>query len=132
MNSVIKKFIEENITLIESNEWKHVFLNWYILSYDIWPDTEKFIEFLEILSDAGVEPYMEDRQAVLFDTLVYYMEQLKMDKFNEHHHVGRFSLLNKLNSTLGYTEKEVHKIMDEAAEKLGLQYTNYYGGGYTW
>lgn len=132
MNYFIKKFIEENITLIDANEWEHVFRNWYDLSDDIWPNTETFIEFIEILSDAGVEPYMEDRQAVLFDEILYYMERLKKDKFNEHHHVGRFSVLNRLHSTLGYTEEEVHKIMDKAAEKLGLQYTDYYGGGYTW
>ena len=60
------------------------------------------------------------------------MEQMKNDKFNDQHHIGRFSLINKLHSQLGYTDAEVHKIMNEAAKELDLHYTNYYGGGYTW
>ena len=133
MNSFIKKFIENYINIIEANEWEHVFLNWYNLAEDIWPDTEVFIEFIEMLSDAGIDPDMDRRHDVLYDEIVWLMQNaMKDDKFNDHHHIGRFSMMNKLHSTLGYTDEEVHKIMDEVAKTLNLSFTNYYGGGYTW
>ena len=99
---------------------------------DIWPDTETFTEFIEMLSEAGIEPDMTKRHDVLYDEILYHMEDMKKDKFNDHHHIGRFSLINKLHSQLGYTDSEIHRIMDEVANELGLRYTNYYGGGYTW
>lgn len=132
MNSFIKKFIENYINLIEYGEWEHVFLNWYNLAADIWPDEETFSEFVSMLNDVGIEPDMSKRYDVLYDEILYHMEDMKKDKFNDHHHIGRFSLINKLHSLLGYTAEEVHKIMDEAAKELGLRFTNYYGGGYTW
>ena len=132
MNSFIKKFIENYINIIEYGEWEHVFLNWYNLAADIWPDTETFIEFIEMLSNAGIEPDMNARHDVLYDELLYHMDDMKKDKFNNNHHITRFSLRNRLHSYLGYTDEEVHKIMDEAAKELGLRYTNFYGGGYTW
>ena len=129
MNSFIKKFIENYINIIEANEWEHVFLNWYNMAEDIWPDTEVFIEFIEMLSDAGIDPDMDKRHDVLYDELLYMMETAKK---GDEPHIGRFTLMNKLHSTLGYTDEEVHKIMDEAAKSLNLRFTRYYGGGYTW
>ena len=131
MNSFIKKFIENYINIIEYGEWKHVFLNWYNLAADIWPDDETFSEFIDMLRNAGIEPDMNARHDVLYDEIIYTMEDTKKDKFDEHH-IGQFYLINKLHSQLGYTNEEVHKIMDEVAKELGLRYTAYYGGGYTW
>ena len=132
MNSFIKKFIENYIDIIEYGEWEHVFLKWYNLAADIWPDTETFLEFIDLLKDASIEPDMTKRHDVLYDEILYHMEQMKNDKFNYHRHVGRSSLMNELHSQLGYTTEEVYTIMDESAKKLGLSYTTYYGGGYTW
>ena len=134
LNSFVKRFIEEHLSIIEDNDWKDVFSNWYnfVEANDIWPD-DVFVKFIDTLDTAGIHVDLNARHDVLYDKILYYMEELKKDKFNGVHHIGRFSLINRLASLLGYTDSaDVHKIMNEVAESLGLRYTDYHGGGYTW
>lgn len=138
MTQFIQKFIEHNIQLIEDNKWDEVFLNWYNDADDVWPGDIEFEEFMNILDSADIEPNMFSRYQVLYDELVWMMENAKKDAVlwattsTGAHHLGRFSLINRLHSLLGYTAEEVHKIMDDAASSLNMRYTDFYGGGYTW
>lgn len=129
MTHFIQKFIEKNINLIEDNKWDEVFLSWYNDAKEIWPDDTEFEEFMNILESADIKPNMFSRYHVLYDELVWMMENAK--KSNERH-IERFYMINKLNSLLGYTAVEVHKMMDDAASSLNMRYTEYFGGGYTW
>ena len=93
---------------------------------------------MNILESADIKPDMFSRYHVLYDEIVWIMEHAKNDVHrsyttsNGKHHIGRQAIINRLNTQLGYTDKEVYKIMDEAASSLDMNYTDYYGGGYTW
>ena len=139
MTQFIQKFIEKNIDLIDANKWDEVFLNWYNDAEKIWPAAElEFEEFMNILDSADIKPDMFSRYHVLYDEIVWMMENAKKDVVmgyttsNSGNHIGRFSIINQLHTKLGYTDEEVHKIMDDAASSLNMRYTEYYGGGYTW
>ena len=138
MTQFTQKFIEKNVDLIDDNKWDEVFLNWYNAAEEVWPDEAEFDEFISILDSADIKPDMFSRYHVLYDELVWMMENAMKDvvlgytTLSGEHHVGRFSMINNLNSLLGYTAQEVHKIMDDAASSLNMRYTDYYGGGYTW
>ena len=138
MTHFIQKFIEKNINLIEDNKWDEVFLNWYNETEEIWPAEIEFEEFMDTLDYADIKPDIFARYHVLYDEIVWMMEHAKKDVLMGYttssgaHHVGRFSLMNRLHTKLGYTDEEVHKIMDDAAKSLNMRYTEYYGGGYTW
>ena len=102
------------------------------------PSEIEFKELMNILDSADIKPDMFSRYHVLYDEIVWIMENAKKDVLMGYttssgaHHVGRFSLINRLSTTLGYTTEEVHKIMDDAASSLNMRYTDFYGGGYTW
>lgn len=138
MTQFIQKFIEKNIDLIEDNKWDEVFLNWYNEAEEIWPAEVEFEEFMNILDSADIKPNMFSRYHVLYDEIVWIMENAKKDVVmgattsHGRPHIGRFSTINKLYTKLGYSDEEVHKIMDDAASSLNMRYTEYYGGGYTW
>lgn len=132
MNSYIKNFIENNISLIEENKWAKIFINWYNSAEDVWPDEDVFKEFIQIMMDAGITPDWDTRQDLIYSEILYYMEKLKDENFNANNHIGRATIAYKLHSALGYTEKELYKMMDDAAKELNLKFTLFYGGGYTW
>lgn len=138
MTEFIQKFIEKNIDQIEDNEWDKVFLNWYVDSEEIWPDHIQFEEFINILESADIKPDMFSRYDVLFDEIVWILQNAMKDvalsysKSASDYHIGRLTIINNLNSKLGYTTEEVLKIMDEAAKSLNMSYNNHSGGEYTW
>ena len=133
MTEFIKEFIEENIHFIEQGEWRYVFLNWYNNAEDIWPDdSDEFKQFISILLDAGIDPVLDEIESVLYDEIEIMMDAEKNSFMNPNHHISIFQVTNKLNSRLGYNEQDIKKIMNNIASKLGMRYTDYYGGGYTW
>lgn len=133
MTEFIKEFIEENIHFIEHDEWEYVFLNWYNSAEDIWPDdNDEFKQFISILLDAGIDPALDKIESVLYDEIEFMMDAEKNSFLNTDHHISIFQVMNKLNSRLGYNEQDIKKIMNNIASKLGMRYTEYYGGGYTW
>ena len=138
MTHFIQKFIEKNIDLIDANKWNEVFLNWYNAAEEVWPAELEFEEFMDALEYAEIKPDMFSRYHVLYDELVWMMENAMKDVVMGYttssgaHHIGRSSLMNRLHTKLGYTDEEVHKIMDDAASYVKMRYTDFYGGGYAW
>lgn len=133
MNSFVKKFIENYINIIEYGEWEHVFLNWYNLAEEIWPDDELFREFVTILKDAELNPDLEARESVLYDDIEWlFQNYMKDTRFEDTRHVGFMTICGSLHSHLGYSYSEVKDIIKKVAKALNLKYTDYYGGGYTW
>lgn len=138
MTQFIQKFIEKNIELIEDNEWDKVFLEWYVDAEDIWPDNIEFEDFINTLESADIKPDMFSRYEVLFDEIVWILQNAMKDvalsysKSESDYHIKRSTIINNLNSKLGYTTEEVHTIMDEAAKSLNMSYIDYSGGEYTW
>ena len=129
MTTFIQKFIEKNIDLIDDNKWNEVFLNWYNDADDLWPnDKNEFEEFISILHDVDVEPDLNSAHSVIRGII----EDIIITEKNFTKHVSIFGIVNNLNSFLGHSEQDIKKIIDETATKLGLRYTEYYGGGYTW
>lgn len=131
MTQFIQKFIEKNIDLIENNKWDEVFLNWYNAAKEVWPAEIEFERFMDVLDSADIEPDMSSRYQVLYDEIVWLLENAKkrVVKGYTSIHIGRLSIINQLYTKLGYTDEDVDKIMDDAASSLNMRY---YGGGYTW
>ena len=132
MTQFIKKFIEKNIDLIEDNKWDEVFLNWYNDADNLWPDDkDEFKEFISLLHDADIEPDLNVADAVIKgiieDKIIVEKNTMLQTK-----HVSIFGIVNNLNSFLGHSEQDIKKIIDDTATKMGMRYTDYYGGGYTW
>ena len=132
MTQFIQKFIEKNIDLIEDNKWDEVFLNWYTYAYDLWPDDKnEFKQFISLLHDAGIELDLDVAHAVIKglieDTIIAEKNSILQTR-----HISIFGIVNNLNSFLGHSEQDIKKIIDETSTKLGMRYTEYYGGGYTW
>ena len=132
MTQHVQKFIERNIQLIENNEWEHVFLRWYNTAGEIWPDDDEFKEFISVLLESGVDPVLDSIYSVLYDEIEYMMTQERMSGLGGTHYVSVFGIINKLDSRLGYSELDIKKIMDDVANKYGMKYTDFYGGGYVW
>ena len=133
MTQFVKNFIEKNIQLIEEDKWRDVFLDWYHDSEDIWPnDEDHFKQFIRILSVAGVEPDLEVADTVIKGIIEDKIIVEKNSVLQNNHHVSIFTIIHDLNSFLGHDESQIMKIIEETATKLGMRYTEYYGGGYTW
>ena len=132
MTQFIQKFIEKNIDLIEDNKWKEVFLNWYNDADELWPgDSDEYKQFISILYDVNIEPDLDVAHSVIKDIIE---DKIIVEKNTmlQTKHVSIFGIINNLNSFLGHSEQDIKKIIDETAIKLGMRYTDYYGGGYTW
>lgn len=132
MTTFIKLFIEKHIQLIEDSQWQELFLRWYYEAEDLWPDDkDEFKQFISILHDVGIEPDLNVADAVIKGIIE---DKIIVEKNNmlQTKHVSIFGIVNNLNSFLGHSEQDIKKIIDETATKLGMRYTDYYGGGYTW
>lgn len=131
MTQFVKQFIEKNIELIEDDKWEEVFLSWYKDAEDLWPDdNDEFKLFISSLLDASVEPDLDIAHSVIRgiieDKIIAEKHSMLQTK-----HVSIFVIVNNLNSFLGHSEQEIKKIIDDIATKLGMRYTEYFGGGYT-
>ena len=85
---------------------------------------------LVVLLDAGVEPNLDIAHAVVRD-IIENKIIVEKNSMLQTKHVSIFGIVNNLNSFLGHSEQDIKKIIDETATKLGMRYTEYYGGGYT-
>ena len=133
MQQDVKKFIENNIEYIESNDWYSVFLSWYREAQHFWPsEDEYFNELLTVFKNSGIDVDFQVRHSILYDEIFKYMSNIKTKHFNDYHHVGQYTISNHITSALGYTDEQLYKIMDEAANNLNMEFSNYYGGGYIW
>ena len=135
MNNWVKEFVEQNIKLIENNEWNKVFAVWHYDAADLWmDDEEEFRQFINILGLADIEPNMDVRKDVLKSIIKGKMEYiLQHQEAQEYKNfIGVFGVINDLNSLLGYSTEEVQQFIDEVAKQLNLTPTDFYGKGYTW
>lgn len=134
MTKQVKTFIEDNIDLIETESWESLFDSWYDAEIDMWwelSDAAMFEEMVTILKSSGINIDLDKRSLVMTRILEH---ELKLEMNNVHSFpndfIGQGSILNRLNSYMGYTEEEVIQLMDRVAENLGLCATEFYGKGY--
>ena len=134
MTPFIKTFIEKNIALMEEGEWEHVFLNWYNIADDVWPDDSEFDELINILTNAKVDVDMNARYSVLFDEIDDMIEgYIKgYDPQYDKKHISCAHVASKLRSQLGYVYDDIEKIIVDVATKMHLIPNDYYGKGFTW
>lgn len=133
MTQFVKQFIEKHIQLIEDTRWGTLFLWWYHEAEDLCPDDkDEFKQFISILHDAGIEPDLHAAHSVIQGVIEDKIIVEKNSVLQSNKHVSIFTIVHDLTSFLGHTEQDIKKIIDETATKLGMRYTEYYGGGYTW
>ena len=69
MTDIVKQFIEENKDLIASNNWQTMFEAWmYSVTKKIYPDTEYFSEFIDVLQTAKIPVDFDARKMYLLNS----------------------------------------------------------------
>lgn len=130
----VAKFIEANINLIEKEDWQSVFLNWYTVAIEIWPDYEEFENFIDVLVEAGIEYDRNVLDSVVTNILESILLGLKdqeelMDDENTTHKIFYQSVINAMNSQLGYTMRDLRNMIHDVGIKHGMAEIS---GGLVW
>ena len=134
MKPFVAKFIESNIKLIEKEDWRSVFINWYTVAIEIWPDYEEFENFIDVLVEAGIEYDRNILDSVVTNILESILLGLKDqeelihdDKIN--HKIVYQSVINAMNSQLGYTMRDLLNMIHDIGIKHGMAEIS---GGLMW
>ena len=110
----VKKFIEDNITYIEQQDWETVWKNWYTLCDDYY--VEEFIEALES-ADIHID---EDSVKARMDIIEKNVEEIVSNMLLERNSIMPNRVVIKLNSWLGVPEDVMLKIIDHVCESKKL------------
>ena len=134
MTNSIKEFIEDNIDIIEDENWDEVIESWYEhFSSDFFCSDDYFIEFAEVLKTAGINFMMESENSRkefmsnLIDQILH--DELESVSFRGSDEVKKSDILMHIDCVLGFTEQELDKIMEDVAVniyKLEPDFTCFY------
>lgn len=120
MTDSIKKFIEENIDIIDDQNWEKLVEAWYEhFSSDFFCSDDYFTEFAEVLQAAGInfmtlsENARKEFMSNLIDQILH--EELESMSFRGKDEVKKFDILLDIDCYLGFTEQELDKIMEDVA-----------------
>lgn len=134
MKPFVAKFIESNIKLIEKEDWRSVFINWYTVALETWPDYEEFENFIDVLVEAGIEYDRNTLDSVVTNILESILLGLKdqaelihPDTIN--HKIMYQSVINAMNSQLGYTMGDLTNMIHDIGIKHGMAEVS---GGLMW
>lgn len=134
MKPFVAKFIEANIKLIEKEDWRSVFLNWYTVALETWPDYEEFENFIDVLVEAGIEYDRNILDSVVTNILESILLGLKDQEELIHddiiyHKIMYQSVINAMNSQLGYTMQDLTNMIHDIGIKHGMAEIS---GGLMW
>ena len=132
MNSFIKNFIENNIELIESEEWEKLFYIWIEQSsdYSIYDDS-LIHEFNSIIVQTRLitaEKCEEVRKRIVEKQVEKTIDSL-IDQRGFLSMISQKDIYNSILFSLGFSEKEFYTIIDDVIKnkfsgKLDLQISN--------
>ena len=123
MTDIVKQFIEENKDLIASNNWQTMFEAWmYSVTKKIYPDTEYFSEFIDVLQTAKIPVDFDARKNVLVEFIVDSINVVlnNRDEWNGDN-IPYDYLVSEPYSLLGYTKEHIKSFIPDAVTELNGQ-----------
>ena len=122
MTDVVKRFIENNIEEIDSDNWVKLFSSWYEdYAIDETEDSSRIREFFNILQDAGIldveNRSLTARKEIIADCCKNYIEKMKLIGESDVRLVG---FVNSLKSRLSLGLISLKTIFGETCDKQGL------------
>ena len=119
MTPRVKEFIEDHIEDIEKNNWTIVFDSWYreTSSDDFWDDVKQISELFSVLSTISVtkDSTTDARTDVISSYLHEIIENIQDANYNRVNNwiLKWDAILPKLNSALGFSDKELYDILND-------------------
>lgn len=125
MTENVKKFIEENITTIEQQNWRKLFEDWYFVysMLDRNVDYNQLQELFEVFRKSGINLAKESEQARLSfiqDLIRAYIDEMR---FMEEESVSWAGCVNDLQSRLGVNLLDIKQLFRSVCEAEGLKPT---------
>ena len=124
MKAVIKQFIEENKNYIEQENWRGLFLSWYLH----WAPAnnrhsdqillEELYYVLSVVSPTFYEDTESIRAEIIVDKICDYFYM------NMNSRVSLAGAVNYLNSLLGFNIVSIKDLFKRAAAEVGIDFTN--------
>lgn len=122
MDNLVQTFIEENINLIDQEDWDQLF--YLTLDPDEGLTNNDVRELISILKEAGIEINEETRKEVF----TKYLEENIQEYMNDEETLPIVIVLRKYcEHTLGYSEDEAAQIIDEQAEAWDIELLDNFG-----
>ena len=128
MTDLVKRFIEENIDLIEKQDWRVVFMSWY-LHYStaaLYIDARNFRTFLEVMEvvypDFAIES-QDARHDILKDRMELYINDCVQAGMKQ---IRYTSCIESLLSTFGEREYFLKQLFKQAAKNCGFNISSNY------
>lgn len=117
MTQRVKKFIEDYIDEIELGRWEEVFDGWYSSTFEYsWEDDDQISELFSTLSIINVtkDSTVDARTNVISHYLQEIIEKIQDANYNrvDNWILKWDAILPKLNSTLGFSDKELYDILN--------------------
>ena len=117
MTQRVKEFIEDYIDEIELGRWEEVFDGWYSSTFEyFWEDDDQISELFSTLSIINVtkDSTVDARTNVISHYLQEIIEKIQDANYNR---VDKWilkwdAILPKLNSALGFSDKELYDILN--------------------
>ena len=120
MTDIVKQFIQENKDLIASNNWQTMFEAWmYSVTKKVYPDTEYFSEFIDVLQTAKIPVDFDARKNVLVEFIVDSINVVldNRDDWNGNN-IPYHYLVSEPYSLLGYTKEEITSFIPDAVAEM--------------
>ena len=121
MTDSIKNFIEQNIYIIDNQNWEELVEAWYKhFCSDFFCPDDYFTEFAEVLQAAGInfmtlsQNARKEFMSNLIDQILY--NKLESMSFRGKNEVKKSDILMHVDCVLGFTEEELDQIMEDVAE----------------
>ena len=118
MTQRVKEFIEDYIDEIELGRWEEVFDGWYSSTFEYsWEDDDQISELFSTLSIINVtkDSTVDARTDVISHYLQEIIEKIQDANYNrvDNWILKWDAILPKLNSKLGFSDKELYDILND-------------------
>ena len=126
MTENVKRFIEDNIEIIEQQDWEKLFEDWYYgySMMDIEVDYKQLKELFDIFRESGINLAKESETARESLIVKYMNKYVEEKQFLEEEIVTWAAAVNYLHSRLGVNLLDMKKLFISVCESNGLSPTD--------
>lgn len=128
ISAVVKRFVEENIDVIDHGNWYELFERWYNYSQKSFPDTTEFMELIVLLKVINRDILImteEDRKNVIVTATVKTIRAIKLNKSSwRGNGVYLEFLMLDLVSCLGLSDDQIAECIMQGARIEKLKYNS--------
>lgn len=126
MTENVKRFIEDNIEIIEQQDWEKLFEDWYFgySMMDVEVDYKQLKELFDIFRESGINLAKESETARESLIVKYMNEYVEEKQFLEEETVTWAAAVNSLHSRLGVNLIDTKNLFRSVCEAKGLEPTS--------